>query len=347
MQKNKRRTNKVEKGITLVALVVTIIILLILAGVTLNLVLSNNGLIGRVKQGAGSYKNASLNEQAELDRGAEIIEEIADELEPGQKIKDKDGNKITADEISNHYGDKVTYNGKEYQLFYYDKDGKFGDVGRIYLQSTSLTGGIGTRLSDHYENTGLADKNSLIYKLNPSWSELVGESLITADASSLDDNIKGVAYLCNPTNWSDDYVTAEDKSKGAWAIGGVSAEMFCASYNEKIQPEVEFGAKAYSETLYSRTTTGYKFKPGDPVQYTVNEEGYGCASEWKLSNDYDGMYWKGGNVFVWISSPSALSYESVCSIHGTAPYLGAYDTGRDFYLRILVSLPSNIQIKLK
>ena len=263
MQKNKRRTNKVEKGITLVALVVTIIILLILAGVTLNLVLSNNGLIGRVKQGAGSYKNASLNEQAELDRGAEIIEEIADELEPGPKIKDKDGNKITA------------------------------------------------------------------------------------DASSLDDNIKGVAYLCNPTNWSDDYVTAEDKSKGAWAIGGVSAEMFCASYNEKIQPEVEFGAKAYSETLYSRTTTGYKFKPGDPVPYTVNEEGYGCASEWKLSNDYDGMYWKGGNVFVWISSPSALSYESVCSIHGTAPYLGAYDTGRDFYLRILVSLPSNIQIKLK
>ena len=57
-----------EKGITLIALVVTIIVLLILAGVTLNLVLNNNGLIGRAKQGAAAYQNASLNEQVELDR---------------------------------------------------------------------------------------------------------------------------------------------------------------------------------------------------------------------------------------------------------------------------------------
>ena len=35
---------KNKKGITLISLVVTIIILLILAGVTLNMVLSNNGI---------------------------------------------------------------------------------------------------------------------------------------------------------------------------------------------------------------------------------------------------------------------------------------------------------------
>jgi type II secretory pathway pseudopilin PulG len=39
----KMNRNLKEKGITLVALVVTMIILLILAGVTINLVLSNNG----------------------------------------------------------------------------------------------------------------------------------------------------------------------------------------------------------------------------------------------------------------------------------------------------------------
>ena len=36
---------KKEKGITLVALVVTIVVLLILAGVSISLVLSNNGVI--------------------------------------------------------------------------------------------------------------------------------------------------------------------------------------------------------------------------------------------------------------------------------------------------------------
>ena len=39
------KRNFKEKGITLVALVVTVIILLILAGVTLNIVLGDNGLI--------------------------------------------------------------------------------------------------------------------------------------------------------------------------------------------------------------------------------------------------------------------------------------------------------------
>ena len=52
-----------QKGITLIALVITIIVLLILAGVTLNLVLSNNGLIAKSKQGVTKYKEASQNEQ--------------------------------------------------------------------------------------------------------------------------------------------------------------------------------------------------------------------------------------------------------------------------------------------
>lgn len=42
--KEKIKTIKEEHGITLVALVVTIIILLILAGVTINMALGDNGL---------------------------------------------------------------------------------------------------------------------------------------------------------------------------------------------------------------------------------------------------------------------------------------------------------------
>ena len=43
---------KKNKGITLVALVVTIVVLLILAGVSINLVLGNNGIIARAKDAA-------------------------------------------------------------------------------------------------------------------------------------------------------------------------------------------------------------------------------------------------------------------------------------------------------
>ena len=41
---------KNNKGITLVALVVTIVVLLILAGVSINLVLGNNGIIAKAKE---------------------------------------------------------------------------------------------------------------------------------------------------------------------------------------------------------------------------------------------------------------------------------------------------------
>ena len=51
-----------EQGITLIALVVTIIILLILAGVTLSLALSQNGLFSRAQNAADRYKKAQENE---------------------------------------------------------------------------------------------------------------------------------------------------------------------------------------------------------------------------------------------------------------------------------------------
>lgn len=52
-----------EKGITLVALVVTIIILLILAGVSITMV-SGNGLFGRASNAASKYSTASQAENS-------------------------------------------------------------------------------------------------------------------------------------------------------------------------------------------------------------------------------------------------------------------------------------------
>ena len=56
---------KNKKGITLISLVVTIIILLILAGVTLNVVLSNNGIFNMAKKATESYQIASEREYLE------------------------------------------------------------------------------------------------------------------------------------------------------------------------------------------------------------------------------------------------------------------------------------------
>ena len=57
---------KNQKGITLVSLVVTIIVLIILAAVSISLVLGENGIINRAKNGANDYQNAAAHESNQI-----------------------------------------------------------------------------------------------------------------------------------------------------------------------------------------------------------------------------------------------------------------------------------------
>ncbi len=56
---------KGQKGITLVALVITIIVLIILAGISISLVLGENGLFNKARQGAENYAVAANEESAQ------------------------------------------------------------------------------------------------------------------------------------------------------------------------------------------------------------------------------------------------------------------------------------------
>ncbi len=55
-----------NKAITLVALIITIIILLILAGVSLSMVLGENGLINKAQAGVNKYQESAIKEEAEI-----------------------------------------------------------------------------------------------------------------------------------------------------------------------------------------------------------------------------------------------------------------------------------------
>ena len=57
---------KADKGITLVALIITIIVLLILAGVSISMVLGDNGLINKAQNSVNTYDNSSKTENNTL-----------------------------------------------------------------------------------------------------------------------------------------------------------------------------------------------------------------------------------------------------------------------------------------
>ena len=68
--------NKKEHGITLIALVVTIVVLLILAGITINMLFSNGGIFKVAQDAANAWNQAVINEQADLDNLTEQIQNL-------------------------------------------------------------------------------------------------------------------------------------------------------------------------------------------------------------------------------------------------------------------------------
>lgn len=65
-----------QKGITLVALVVTIIVLIILAGISVSLLVGDNGLITRAKEAKNVQLNAEAKENLEYNEALTKINEI-------------------------------------------------------------------------------------------------------------------------------------------------------------------------------------------------------------------------------------------------------------------------------
>ena len=67
MKENKRILKRKERGITLIALVITIIVLLILAGVSIAMLTGNNGILTQAQNAKKETETASVIEQAKTD----------------------------------------------------------------------------------------------------------------------------------------------------------------------------------------------------------------------------------------------------------------------------------------
>ena len=75
IKESRKLRNKVkkEKGITLVALIITVVVMLILAGVAISAIVGGEGLFSKIRESVGIYENAQLKEQEEL---SNLINEI-------------------------------------------------------------------------------------------------------------------------------------------------------------------------------------------------------------------------------------------------------------------------------
>lgn len=81
---------KNQKGITLVALVVTIIVLLIIAGIAIHFSIGDDGLIDRAKNSTDKWNAASIDEQSELNGLADKFRETRNKIYTNDSIENNE-----------------------------------------------------------------------------------------------------------------------------------------------------------------------------------------------------------------------------------------------------------------
>ena len=333
-----RKTSKREKGITLIALIVTIIVLLILAGVTINLAVNNQGIFNKAKTATRAYKNASENEQTELN---EIDKEIESYL-PGVRYKDAKGETQTLTKetpVGTKIGTTANISGKDgvtgvsldWYLFDVSDDGK-----TAYLVSTptywvpdttkEVSGAYPPKLvSSSNSNTGAIRQAIQKKKSGTSWDSYTYEKATYTPSDTTLNYFKSVNPLWSAQRGSVDFKSLNENEQEACYLAdadifaGIKDQVNNADGNlkGKIQTLVggasaEQWCKAYNKQsgsskitcAYQATNTpGYIYK----VNETVQNSGWYTNNKTIVGNDIYGA-----------------AYTNSCSDNSTYPFSNCY-----------------------
>ena len=355
-----KNTFKSSKGITLVALVITIIILLILAGISIS-ALTNTGIFGKAKDAKQKSDEAALDQNTKLD---EYESEINAYL-PGQNNGGGgQGSGINANTIAsatdtekanNYYGKSVNYTSANgvtgWKIFYADTNNiyliadDYVDVAKLPRGTNEAGQPVGSapantdssllkaapfdNIMDAYSTGAARITTDTIKKLNKSF--FIDKQYTGVENSTVNRNMKAVAYMLDTTAWS---TFKDNNGKADYAIGGPTLEMLFKSYNQK-HPGKNYEAQATSAAGYQLRVNGGTW-----------ENFIGPSSDYLDSDDslYVLSSSKGANA-MWLASPSAYSTTTVVYVYcyGEVGNGGSLNYDRGF--RPLVCLKSNVQLQ--
>lgn len=268
-----------EKGITLIALVITIIVLLILAGVSIATLTGDNGILTKARDASRETEITSVKEQAQID----IANWIAGQLENGgDGIIDEWGEvKKVLDEANpieeNRYYKNVTEEGVE------TPNGYIIPIEELYTTGSSVAEVPTRPIQDLKEG----DK---VYYIDKNGTKR--ECTVLYDSTSE----YGVQIIT--TNVVEDEVSLGDKDETV--TGSDDFEKAKNSYNNALKRLYD-EAQKYLNTTYASSARYVGSDPADPDwDTTTNEAGYYTKEVAEGKNKYHSYMETGGwynNVF--------------------------------------------------
>lgn len=138
-----------KQGITLITLVITIILLIILAGITINLSLKKNGLFGKAKQAKNQYINATEYQQRQVLELTNKTDEIINNNTNKENIK---RGKLCEILEPIDYGKIINYSANgvnNWKVFYNDGTNVYL-ITSDYLENTLIPENIGIGIGGKY-----------------------------------------------------------------------------------------------------------------------------------------------------------------------------------------------------
>ena len=367
-----KRMQKNSKGITLIALVITIIVLLILAGVTIATLTGDNGILNQ----AGKAKDKTTE--------AESIERVQVEVAGSYGL---DGT-IDKDQLNKNLGNIAGLKIGE---------SNFGGENIVKeLPATVTLNGYDIGID---ANGGVEKIPEIIAKIRANPQAYYGKKVTNYKASDSDTNTYRIFYVDKDNYFKDGYntiylkadytgggscstsydasqtlikrmnplwatkgntvaaktttISNQNEQAAAWlcdpskwtaycdtdkanyAIGGPSVEMYVKSYNQT------HGDDALGCQYQTNTVPGYIYKVKDTIQ---NSGWYTNDNTLDYSMTYKSMYCGQNGKRTgswWLASPSAHSSISVCDVGGSNARLYGNNYYYDDGVSPLVSLKSS------
>ena len=364
-----KRMQKNSKGITLIALVITIIVLLILAGVTIATLTGDNGILNQAGKAKDKTTEAESIERVQVEvAGSYGLDGTIDKDQLNKNLGNIAGLKIGE---SNFGGENivkelpvtVTLNGYDIgidanggvekipeiiakiranpQAYYGKKVTNYNANGKTYRifyvdKDNDFKDGYNTiYLKADYSgivscSTSYDASKTLIKKMNPLWATK-GNTVEAETTTISNPNEQAAAWLCDPSKWT----AYCDTDKANYAIGGPSVEMYVKSYNQT------HGDDALGCQYQTNYVPGYIYK----VNNTIQNDGWNTNSNTlDYSMKYKSMYCgqNGENTGTWwLASPSANGSGGVCFVYGHYAGLSSDGYSNDFGVSPLVSLKSS------
>ena len=379
-KRNKEQLMKVSNGITLIALVITIIVLLILAGVTIATLTGDNGILTQAGNAKDKTTEAESIERVQVEvAGSYGIDGTIDKEQLNKNLKNINGLIYNENPLSDsnkiaNLPATVTLNGYDIGI---DPNGGVEKIPEIIAKIRANPQAYYGKKVTNYK---ASDSDTNTYKIfyvdkDNYFKDGYNTIYLKADFSgrvSCSTSYDASQTLINKMNplWAtkENTVAAEtttisnpneqaaawlcdpskwiaycDTDKANYAIGGPSVEMYVKSYNQAYNGITDSNVYTLGATYRATSAPGYIYTLNG-AQSTISNNDYWTGNDSLNYTRYNSMYCgQNGNKtgYWWLASPSAYGSSVVCFVHGNNAYLGYSLFNHDFGVSPLVSLKSS------